>query len=107
MGKIARGIILIIVLAMLWALLVGCSGRDSQMVGRWNAGYAYYVFNADGTGYVDYGRTINEFTWRTSGSRLTIRGEYKRGSYRYNIDGRSFWATGVREDYAWELTRVD
>jgi len=49
--------------------------QDSVLVGRWNwdeLDIIYYMFNADATGYRDFGAGRDSFTWSTSGTRLNV-----------------------------------
>ena len=71
------------------------SAGDNALVGSWenkSYGSSYtYTFNADGTGKYDAAGTIMEFTYTTSGNKISIlyTGNTDPFETEYNIDGNT------------------
>ena len=69
------------------------SAGDSALVGSWenkSYGSSYtYTFNEDGTGKYDAGGTLMEFTYTTSGNKISIlyTGNTDPFETEYSIDG--------------------
>jgi len=97
MKKIVTLLMLALMIAGTMAL-TACSSdeHDEALVGTWRwdqMSDLYYVFNADGSGYRDFGTGHDSFSWSTSNDRLNINrdsapsGEIRNERWTYTISG--------------------
>jgi len=107
MKKIATLLVLALLMTGVLAL-TGCSGneQDEALVGtwRWDAfASIYYTFNADGSGYRDFGAGRDSFSWSTSGDRLNVNrdnaasGERRNERWTYTINGNTLTLDSQQE----------
>jgi len=96
-----KKILTVLLLALLMAgvlALTGCSAdeHDEALIGTWRwdlLSDLYYVFDADGSGYRDFGDGRDTFSWSTSGDRLNVNrdsapsGERRNERWTYTISG--------------------